>query len=87
MSPTKPEDIRASSQRTAEKYSFQCMRSGARFFLNASSGIIDISAPAKKYFEVKDHFCSAVPIVMYLKWAFASILLEGPRGDSGMPDC
>jgi hypothetical protein len=52
-------------------------RDGVRFFLNASHGIIDISAPATKYFEVKDNFCRAVPIVMYLKWAFAGICWGG----------
>ena len=59
------------------------IRSGARFFLSASSGIIDISAPAAKYFEVKDHFCRAVPIVMYLKWAFASFCWRGPAETRG----
>ncbi len=48
-------------------------RDGVRFFLNASSGILDISTPALGHFDVKDHFFSAVPAVMYLKWAFAAI--------------
>jgi hypothetical protein len=47
-----------------------CSRSGVRFFLSASSEIIDIHLPATKYFDVKEHFCSAVPIVMYLTWTF-----------------
>ena len=53
------------------------VRSGKRFFLNASSEIIDISSPATKYFDVKEYFCSAVPIAMYLKWAFADICWTG----------
>jgi hypothetical protein len=57
--------------------------SGVRFFLNTSSRIIDIRAAATKYFEVKDHFCRAVPIVMYLKWAFASICWRGPAETRG----
>ena len=48
-------------------------RGGVRFFLNAPADIIAINAPARKYFDVKEYFCSAVPIVMYLKWAFADI--------------
>jgi hypothetical protein len=52
-------------------------RSGVRFFLNSSSVNIDIGSPATKYFDVKDHFCSAVPIAMYLKWAFADICWTG----------
>ena len=51
--------------------------SGVRFFLNAGSGTIDINSPAKSYFDVKKHFCSAVPLVMYLKWAFADICWSG----------
>jgi hypothetical protein len=44
---------------------------GVRFFLNASAETIDINSPATKFFEVKECFCAAVPIVMYLRWAFA----------------
>jgi len=46
---------------------------GVRFFLNASAETIDISTPATKFFDVKEYFCAAVPIVMYLRWAFADI--------------
>jgi hypothetical protein len=53
------------------------MRGGVRFFLNACSETIDISSPATKYFDVKEHFCSAVPIVMYLKGAFTDICWTG----------
>jgi hypothetical protein len=52
-------------------------REGVRFFLNVSSGILDIGAPAPGYFDVKDHFLSAVPIVMYLKWAFSEVAWRG----------
>jgi hypothetical protein len=64
------------SSDSGEKF-LSVARDGVRFFLNASPGIVDISAPAPKYFDVKDHFCGAVPIVMYLKWAFASISWRG----------
>ena len=53
------------------------IRSGVQFFLNACSETIDIGAAAQKYFDVKEHFCSAVPIAMYLKWAFADICWTG----------
>jgi hypothetical protein len=53
------------------------LRSGVRFFLNPSSAVIDIQAPAKSYFDVKEHFCSAVPIAMYLRWAFAGTSWTG----------
>src|ERR1700719_1343447 len=46
---------------------------GVPFFLSAGSEIIDINAPASKFFDVKDSFSSAVPVVMYLKWAFAHL--------------
>jgi hypothetical protein len=48
-------------------------RDGVPFFLSAGSEIIDINAPASKFFDVKDSFSSAVPLVMYLKWAFAHL--------------
>jgi hypothetical protein len=53
------------------------VRSGVQFFLNSCSDTIDINSPATKYFDVKEYFCSAVPIVMYLKWAFADICWTG----------
>jgi hypothetical protein len=52
-------------------------RSGVRFFLNACSEIIDINTLATKYFDVKEYFCSAVPVTMYIKWAFADICWTG----------
>lgn len=58
------------------------IRSGVRFFLNTCSEIIDISSPAKEFFDVKEYFCSTVPIVMYLKWAFVHVCWNsaGTRG-------
>ena len=53
-------------------------RGGGCFFLDACSETIDINAPAKRYFDVKEHFSSAVPVVMYLRWAFAGICWTGP---------
>jgi hypothetical protein len=53
------------------------IRSGVRFFLNACSETIDINSPATTYFDVKEYFCCAVPIAMYLRWAFADICWTG----------
>jgi hypothetical protein len=49
------------------------IRNGVSFFLSPGSEIIDISAPATKFFDVKDNFSRAVPVVMYLKWAFSHL--------------
>jgi len=59
------------------------LRSGVQIFLNACSETVDIGAAAKKYFDVKEHFCSAVPIAMYLKWAFAELCWTGAE----IPGC
>lgn len=53
------------------------VRNGVRFFLSGCPEVIDINSPATRYFDVKNHFCSAVPIMMYLKWAFADICWTG----------
>jgi hypothetical protein len=53
------------------------IRGGVQFFLNACSDIVEINAPAAKYFDVKENFCNSVPLVMYLKWAFADICWTG----------
>jgi hypothetical protein len=52
---------------------------GVRFYLNASSNVIDIDLPSEKHFDVKEHFCSAVPITMYLKWAFRDVCWNNPQ--------
>lgn len=52
-------------------------RSGVQFFLNACAETVDIGAAAPKYFDVREHFCSAVPVAMYLKWAFTDICWRG----------
>lgn len=46
---------------------------GVRFYLNACCGTINIKSHSAKYFDVRKHFCRAVPIVMYLKWAFNDV--------------
>jgi hypothetical protein len=43
---------------------------GVRFYLNTWGGTLDIDALSVDYFDVKKHFCEAVPLTFYLKWAF-----------------
>ena len=45
-------------------------KGGVSFYLSGGGTITDIHSPHGKYFDVKKHFCGAVPAVMYLKWAF-----------------
>ncbi len=47
--------------------------SGVRFFAGSSLEIVDIRERAATYFDVKKCFAGAVPIVMYLKWAFRDV--------------
>lgn len=49
--------------------------SGVRFFADSSLTIVDIRQRAASYFDVKKCFAGAVPIVMYLKWAFRDVCL------------
>lgn len=48
-------------------------RDSVPFYLSGGSKIIDINEPAGKFFDVKESLSSAVPIVMYLKSAFAHL--------------
>jgi hypothetical protein len=43
---------------------------GVQVYLNVSHGIVDLSSPSQTYFDVRKAFGDAVPIAMYLKWAF-----------------
>jgi hypothetical protein len=44
---------------------------GLRMFFSCSSEIIDLDEPLKsETYDVKHHFLSVVPLLMYLKWAF-----------------
>lgn len=46
---------------------------GVPFYLNASRKTIQIHSPAREPFDVKKVFAGAVPITMYLRWAFADV--------------
>jgi len=45
---------------------------GVRFYLNTSGTTVDIGARAPSYFDVRQSFCEAVPIVFYVTWMFPS---------------
>jgi hypothetical protein len=62
-------------------------RQGAQIFLSSSVGIVDVSLPCTKYFDVRQNVCNTVPIIMYVKWAFgvgesseigASLIVDDP---------
>jgi len=47
---------------------------GADVFLCASSRIVDIDQPVgPRFYDVKDHFCSVVPLVMFVRSAFPDV--------------
>lgn len=46
---------------------------GVPFFLACGAGIVDVDAGlAGRNFDVRDHLLAAVPLVLYVKWAFAT---------------
>ncbi|WP_375783734.1 hypothetical protein ACE10Z_28555 [Bradyrhizobium sp. Pha-3] len=49
--------------------------SGVRFFADSSLTIVDVRERAASYFDVKKCFAGAVPVAMYLKWAFRDVCL------------
>jgi hypothetical protein len=49
-------------------------------FLSTSRGVIDIDTQlGPRNFDVREHFLSAVPIVLYIKWAFAETCWNAPE--------
>jgi hypothetical protein len=53
---------------------------GTPCYLAPSPTLIDIKRPLeKRYFDVADHFLSSVPVVMYLRHAFANVMLGPPE--------
>ena len=45
-------------------------RHSLRFYLTPWSRIVDIHAPCPKFFDIRQCFCAAAPVVMYLKSVF-----------------
>jgi hypothetical protein len=53
---------------------------GVAVCLSTSKRIINVDAKvASRHFDVRDHFLSAVPIVLYIKWAFAETCWKSPE--------
>jgi hypothetical protein len=56
---------------------------GVPVFLLTSREIVDIDAELKSQnFDVRKHFLSAVPLVLYIKWAFAEICWNAPEANA-----
>jgi hypothetical protein len=56
---------------------------GVPIFLSTSREIIDIDAElATQNFDVREHFLSAVPLVLYIKWAFAETCWNAPEANA-----
>jgi hypothetical protein len=44
-------------------------------FLCTSSEMVDIDQPLSRgFYDVKDHFCSIVPLIMFLRWIFRDVV-------------
>jgi len=52
----------------------RCQHNSGTIFLTTSSQIVDIETPATgRFYDVKEHFCSVVPLVMFIRFAFSEI--------------
>jgi hypothetical protein len=53
---------------------------GVAVFVSTSKKIIDIDADlASQNFDIREHFLSALPVVLYVKWAFAETCWSAPE--------
>jgi len=52
---------------------------GTRFYLSACAETLDVASLSSVYFDVKKHFCQAVPITMYVRSAFRDICWRCPE--------
>jgi hypothetical protein len=56
---------------------------GVPVFLSTSREIIDTDAElVSQNFDVREHFLSAVPVVLYIKWAFAETCWSAPEASA-----
>ena len=56
---------------------------GVPVFLLTSREIVDIDAELKSQnFDVREHFLGAVPLVLYIKWAFAETCWNAPEANA-----
>jgi hypothetical protein len=59
---------------------FKLEYKGVPVFFSTSRAVIDLDAELKSQnFDVRDHFLSAVPLVLYIKWAFAGTCWSAPE--------
>jgi hypothetical protein len=56
---------------------------GVPVFLSTSKEIVDIDAElTTRNFDVRDHFLYAVPVVLYIKWAFVGACWNAPEANA-----
>jgi hypothetical protein len=56
---------------------------GVPVFLSTSREIIDIDTElTSQNFDIREHFLSAVPLVLYIKWAFAGTCWNAPEANA-----
>ncbi len=56
---------------------FQVQLNGIPCFISTSSHFIDIDAPLTQgFYDVKPHFCSVVPLILFLKYSFANVIWQ-----------
>ncbi|MGH9405267.1 MAG: hypothetical protein ACRD3D_05435 [Terriglobia bacterium] len=58
---------------------FGTERQGQLFYLSACCGIVDLDSPSAEYFDVRTAFGHAVPLILYLKWAFRDVGWRSPE--------
>ena len=53
---------------------FRCQSQGVDVFVCTSSRMIDVDAPlGRRFYDVKEHFCSVVPLVMFIRSTFPEV--------------
>jgi hypothetical protein len=53
---------------------------GVPVFLSTANELIDLDAPLRgRVFDIRDYFLAAVPLVLYVKWAFAEVCWRAPE--------
>jgi hypothetical protein len=54
---------------------FRVRYHGVAAYICASTAVVDIDAPVgHNYYDIKAHFLSAVPLVMFIAWAFRDVM-------------
>jgi len=73
----RPDAISTILEADGEAAFFSINKPGLRLFVSCSSETPDLKEPLKgPWYDVKNHFLSAVPLLMYLKWAFRGVCWE-----------